>query len=353
MTGSRLPARRYDLTREDLAALLDGEPRYRIDQVWQGLHGRGLSPIEMTDLPKSLRAELETVLPAGLELVDEQEGDDGATVKSLWSLVDGSRVETVLMRYRDRVTVCISSQAGCGMGCVFCATGQAGLTRQLSSGEIVEQVIRARRRAFPHRLGNVVFMGMGEPLANYTHVWRSVERLHDDVGISARRITVSTVGLVPGILKLASQALPVNLAVSLHAANDELRNRLVPVNRRYPLAVLASACRAYTEATGRRLSFEWAMIAGTNDRPSDASELAAIARPLHAHVNLIPLNPTPGYLAQGTPAAGVRAFRDHLTALGINATVRDNRGTEIDAACGQLAARAAQPGRTPLPLLAP
>ncbi|MEA2535496.1 MAG: rRNA (adenine2503-C2)-methyltransferase [Actinomycetota bacterium] len=331
---------RYDVARSDLERLLDGEPRYRADQVWRGLHQRGLDPEEMTDLPKALRARLGEVLRPALALVAESESDAGDTVKSLWSLAGGRRIETVLMRYHDRVTVCISSQAGCGMGCVFCATGQAGLSGQLTMGEIVEQVIRARRRAEPRRLGNVVFMGMGEPLANYAAVWAAIERLHDDVGISARRITVSTVGLVPGIRRLAGERLPVNLAVSLHAANDTLRDRLVPVNRRYPLAVLAAACREYTEATGRRLSFEWAMIAGVNDQPSDATELAAIARPLHAHVNLIPLNPTPGYATRGTPAAGVQAFRDRLERLGVNATVRDNRGTDIDAACGQLAASA-------------
>src|SRR5438874_1699012 len=340
--SGRAPAR-YDLARPELARLLDGEPRYRVDQVWQGLHRRGLDPEEMTDLPKPLRARLGEVLPPALALLAESESDDGDTVKSLWSL-DGSqtggRIETVLMRYRDRVTVCISSQAGCGMGCVFCATGQTGLSGQLTAGEIVEQVIRARRRAEPRRLGNVVFMGMGEPLANYAAVWAAIERLHDDAGISARRITVSTVGLVPGIRRLAGERLPVNLAVSLHAANDALRDHLVPVNRRYPLAELGTACREYTEGTGRRLSFEWAMIAGVNDRPSDATELAAIARPLHAHVNLIPLNPTPGYATRGTPAVGVRAFRDRLEGLGVNTTVRDNRGTDIDAACGQLAARA-------------
>ena len=333
---------RYDVARPDLARLLDGEPRYRVDQVWHGLHGRGLDPEEMTDLPKPLRARLAEMLPPALVLLAESESDGGDTVKSLWSLngsQTGGRIETVLMRYRDRVTVCISSQAGCGMGCVFCATGQAGLSGQLTMGEIVEQVIRARRRAGPRRLGNVVFMGMGEPLANYAAVWAAIERLHDDVGISARRITVSTVGLVPGIRRLGGERLPVNLAVSLHAANDALRDHLVPVNRRYPLAELCAACREYTEATGRRLSFEWAMIAGVNDRPSDAAELGAVARPLRAHVNLIPLNPTPGYATRGTPAAGVRAFRDRLEGLGVNATVRDNRGTDIDAACGQLAAR--------------
>jgi 23S rRNA (adenine2503-C2)-methyltransferase len=183
-----------------------------------------------------------------------------------------------------------------------------------------------------------VFMGMGEPLANYDRVWAAVERLHADLGLSARHLTLSTVGVVPGIRRLAGEALPVNLAVSLHAANDSLRDSLVPINRRYPLAVLMEACAEYLAAKGRRLSFEWALIDGVNDRPSDAAELASHAVPLGAHVNLIPLNPTPGYLTRGTLAAGVRAFRDRLVALGVNATVRRNRGTDIDAACGQLAA---------------
>jgi 23S rRNA (adenine2503-C2)-methyltransferase len=181
-------------------------------------------------------------------------------------------------------------------------------------------------------------MGMGEPLANYANTSAAVERLHDDLGISARHLTVSTVGIVPGILRLAGERLPVNLAVSLHAANDELRDSLVPINRRYPLAALVEACEAWVAAKNRRLSFEWALIDGVNDRAADAAELAAVARPLAAHVNLIPLNPTPGYLTRGTPAAGVRAFRDRLVTAGVNATVRRNRGTDIAAACGQLAA---------------
>jgi len=332
------PVSRYDLTRPALEALLEGEPPYRVDQLWEGLYAQGKDPSDMTGLPKPLRERLAAALPPALELAAEREADGGSTIKSVWALHDHARVESVLMAYPDRVTVCISSQAGCGMGCVFCATGQAGLTRQLTAGEIIEQVIRARRRAAPRRLGNVVFMGMGEPMANYANVWAAIERLHADVGISARRITVSTVGLVPGIRKLAAEVLPVNLAVSLHAANDELRTRLVPPNRRYPIAELVSACRDYVRTTHRRLSFEWALIDGVNDRRSDASELAALAVPLRAHVNLIPLNPTPGYAVRGTPAAGVRAFRDHLERLGVNATVRDTRGSDIDAACGQLAA---------------
>jgi 23S rRNA (adenine2503-C2)-methyltransferase len=182
-------------------------------------------------------------------------------------------------------------------------------------------------------------MGMGEPLANYDRVWAAIVRLHDELGLSARHLTISTVGVVPGIRRLSHEVLPVNLAVSLHAANDDLRNRLVPINRRYPLALLMESCRQYRAAKGRRLSFEWALIGGTNDRPQDAFELAALASPLGAHVNLIPLNPTPGYPVRGTAPPGVRAFRDRLIELGVNATVRRNRGTDIDAACGQLAAR--------------
>ena len=214
------------------------------------------------------------------------------------------------MHYPDRTTVCVSSQAGCAMGCGFCATGQAGFQRQLSTGEIVEQVVRAARRSRDggRRLGNVVFMGMGEPLANLDNVWPAVERLHADVGLSARHLTISTVGMVPGIRRLAASDLPVNLAVSLHAANDELRDELVPINRRYPLSVLMAACADHLRAKGRRLSFEWALIDGTNDRERDARELAELCRglPLPAHVNLIPLNPTPGYPTQGTPREGVR-----------------------------------------------
>ncbi len=268
--------------------------------------------------------------------------DRGDTIKFLWELDGGSRVETVLMLYRDRATVCISSQAGCAMACGFCATGQAGFTRHLTVGEIVEQVARASRRArdLGRRVSNVVYMGMGEPMANEATVWSSVERLHADIGLSARHITISTVGIIPGIRKLAERPLPVNLAVSLHAANDTLRDELVPINKRYPIEDLMKACGDYLVARHRRVSFEWAMIDGVNDRESDAVELAALCRRLrpHAHVNLIPLNPTPGYPTRGSSLKRVHEFRDRLEALGANATVRQNRGTDIDAACGQLAA---------------
>jgi 23S rRNA (adenine2503-C2)-methyltransferase len=332
---------RYDLTREDLAVLLDGEPAYRVRQVWDGLYRRVADPADLTDLPAALRARLvaEPACAWGLALEHESVSDGGDTVKWLWSLPDGNQIETVLMHYRDgRSTVCVSTQAGCAMACGFCATGQAGFERHLSTGEIVEQVARAMVAARPRRVSNVVFMGMGEPLANYDAVWGAVQRLHDDVGISARHLTVSTVGIVPGIRRLATEDLPVNLAVSLHAADDELRDRLVPVNRRYPLDMLLEACAEYLEAKGRRLSFEWALIDGVNDRAVDAARLAERARPLGAHVNLIPLNPTPGWPTRGTRAEGVRRFRDRLVELGVNATVRRNRGTDIDAACGQLRA---------------
>ncbi len=330
----------YDVSADELAALLDGQPAYRARQVWDGLHRRALRPAEMSDLPLGLRAELDELLPAALSEVERHTTDGGGTVKWLFGLHDGRRVETVLMAYPGRVTVCVSTQAGCAMGCAFCATGQAGFDRQLTAGEIVEQVVAAVRAARPRRVSNVVFMGMGEPLANYERTWAAVERIHGDVGISARHLTVSTVGLVPGIRRLAAEPLPVNLAVSLHAANDALRDRLVPINRRYPLGELAEACAAYVGATGRRLSIEWAMIDGTNDRPSDMAELARFARPLGAHVNLIPLNATPGYPVRGSPPLRVAGARQELERLGVRTTIRSTRGAEIDAACGQLAARA-------------
>ncbi len=329
----------YDLSRDQLAALLAGEPTFRARQVWDGLYRRALPLHELTDLPLPLRDRMaaDPAFQPALTTAARSVAEGGQTVKWGWALRDGAVIETVLMHYPDRATVCVSTQAGCAMACSFCATGQSGFARHLTTGEIVEQVVAAIVEARPRRVANVVFMGMGEPLANYAPVWAAVERLHHDLGFSARHLTVSTVGLVPGIRRLAKEPLPVNLAVSLHAANDGLRNRLVPINRRWPLAALIAACHEYRAMKGRRLSFEWALIDGVNDRPSDAEELAVLARPLGAHVNLIPLNPTPGYLTRGTPAAQVRAFRDLLVDQGVNATVRRNRGTDIDAACGQLA----------------
>ncbi|MFM8015768.1 MAG: 23S rRNA (adenine(2503)-C(2))-methyltransferase RlmN [Actinomycetota bacterium] len=354
-----MTATRYGVGREELASLLAeaGEPAYRARQVWEGLHAGLLAPAEMTSLPRALRERIELALPPALDLVAESVSDRGGTVKSLWALgpadgprapaapghaPDGPRIESVLMHYAERTTECVSTQAGCAMACGFCATGQAGFNRQLTTGEIVEQVVRAARHAKQRqqRVANIVFMGMGEPLANEPAVWAAIERLHDDIGISARHLTVSTVGIIPGIRTLATRPLPVNLAVSMHAARDDLRDDLVPINKRYPIKDLMDACRDYLRVKNRRISFEWALIAGVNDTARDANELAKLALSLKptAHVNIIPLNPTPGFPTRGTDAAGVRRFADRLRDRGVNATVRRNRGTDIDAACGQLAA---------------
>ncbi len=336
------PRTLFDCTRDEIADVLHGQPSYRVDQVFRSLYTEFKFPSEMTTLPLAVRHNLEEALPTALHPVTEAVSDDGATIKFLWELPGSSRIETVLMLYPDRATVCVSTQAGCAMACGFCAPGQAGFTRHLTSGEIVEQVVRAARRAreFGRRVSNVVYMGMGEPLANEEPVWDSLVRVHDDIGLSARHLTVSTVGLVPGIERLADRPLPVNLAVSLHAANDELRNELVPINKRYPLSTLVQACGNYLEKKGRRLTFEWALICDVNDRLQDARELADICRTLSipAHVNLIPLNPTPGYMVQGSSHQRVQEFCDRLQSLGVNATIRRNRGTDIAAACGQLAA---------------
>ncbi|NLA37251.1 MAG: 23S rRNA (adenine(2503)-C(2))-methyltransferase RlmN [Actinobacteria bacterium] len=340
MTATAAPQHRFEISREQLATLLGDQPSYRVDQVWKGFYEQFRSVDELTNLSKGLRAELEEQLTDSLELVTASVSENGDTTKFLWRLHDGATIETVLMLYPDRATVCISTQAGCAMACQFCATGQAGFDRHLGVGEVVEQVIKAARVAAegptPRRISNIVFMGMGEPLANYDTTWATAQRLHADVGISARHLTISTVGIIPGIRRLAAEPLPVNLAVSLHAANDELRDELVPINKRYPLADLAEALHGYLAVKNRRLSFEWAMIDGVNDRDSDAAELAEYARSLRAHINLIPLNPTPGYPTVGSTMKRVREFRQLLEDFGANATIRQNRGTDIDAACGQL-----------------
>lgn len=338
---------RYGASRAELDALLAswGEPAYRTGQVWDGLYRRRAPLDALSDVGKRLRARLAEALPEALVPCRETTGDAGQTRKWLWSAAapGGAEVETVLMRYPGRATVCVSSQAGCAMGCTFCATGQAGFERHLTAGEIVEQVARAQH-ASPQRVSNVVFMGMGEPLANYDATEAALGRLHDDFGISARQLTVSTVGIPPGMRRLAAGRLPVTLAVSLHAPDDGLRDQLVPLNRRYPLAEILDAAREYLAAKGRRLSFEYAMIAGVNDGLPQADALARLLRGLTAHVNLIPLNPTAGFGVPASPPGDVARFAARLVERGVNATVRHNRGTAIDAACGQLRARHREDG---------
>jgi 23S rRNA (adenine2503-C2)-methyltransferase len=314
----------------------------------------------LTDLPARARGTLvEALLPKLVEPVRRLECDGGSTIKTVWRLFDGALVESVLMRYPDRATVCVSSQAGCGMNCPFCATGQAGLTRNLSTAEIVEQVVAAGRALArgevaggEGRVSNVVFMGMGEPLANYRAVIGAVRRLTDPApdgfGMSARGVTVSTVGLVPAIDNLAGEGLPVTLALSLHAPDDELRDELVPVNTRWKVAEALDAARRYHDTTGRRVSIEYALIKDVNDhywRADMLGRMLAERGKGWVHVNPIPLNPTPGSKWTASEPSVQDDFVDRLRRHGIPTTVRDTRGREIDGACGQLAAAPAEPAK--------
>jgi len=328
-----------------------GQRRFRGDQLSRHYFARLTDdPGDMTDIPVGARVPLtEALLPRLLTAEREVSCDQGQTRKTLWRALDGAYVESVLMRYPGRVTMCVSSQAGCGMACPFCATGQAGLTRNLSAAEIVTQVVAGARALArgelpggPGRISNVVFMGMGEPLANYSRVLAAVRRITDRVpdglGISRRGLTISTVGLVPAIGRLAGERLPVRLAVSLHAPDDELRDELVPVNRRWKVAEVLDAAWAYAAATGRRVSIEYALIRDVNDHAWRAEALADLLCGHLAHVNLIPLNPTPGSRWTASDPDVMREFEERLARRGIPVTVRDTRGTEIQGACGQLAA---------------
>ena len=316
-------------------------PAYRRRQLSAWL-GRGATSFEqMGDVPKSLRSALEADFRAtSLRPVAVSQADRGLTTKTLYELDGGHSVEAVVMRYADRSTLCISSQAGCPIGCPFCATGKFPFGRSLKTHEILEQAVDAQGllAAEGRRLSHVVFMGMGEPMANYRAVIDSVRRLADPelLGISPRRIVVSTSGLIPRIAQLADENLPVTLAISLHAARDELRDELVPVNRKYPLGALIEAAQAYAEKTGRRVSYEWVLLAGVNDTERDAVELGALLRRRLAHVNLIPFNPVDGTPYRAPDRAAVRRFKEMVEAQGLNVTVRDTRGREADAACGQL-----------------
>lgn len=335
----------YELSRAELEALMRdwGQPKFRAKQLWEWLYDQRVPDFDaMTNLPKALRERLQAEASLGtLRMVTEQVSSDG-TVKRLYALPDGKMIESVLMVYEDgRRTACISTQAGCAMGCVFCATGQMGFSRHLTVAEIFEQAaIFARELAAQdQRLSNIVLMGMGEPFHNYDASVGVMYRLMDDLGIGARHITVSTVGLAPQIRKFADEGLQVKLAISLHAANDAARSALLPVNRRWNLETLLDACRYYIGKTNRRVTFEWALIHGETDTPEQAHELGRALQGMLCHVNVIPLNPTAGY--EGTPSEreAVEQFIAILGQYGVAGTVRIRRGIDIDAGCGQLTTR--------------
>ncbi|MBI4307437.1 MAG: 23S rRNA (adenine(2503)-C(2))-methyltransferase RlmN [Chloroflexi bacterium] len=345
----------FDLTLPELAGRIQemDEPAYRARQLYRWAYRRfAISYDAMTDIPASLRDRLARDLPLrSLRHVAQKESEDGTTRKALFRLRDGHTIETVLMLYLPkkggswRRTVCLSTQVGCPLGCAFCATGQMGLARDLTAGEIVEQVIafarelRAQGMAKEEQpITNVVFMGMGEPFANSNAVWKAVHILHDPEGynLGARNITVSTAGVVPGIRRLIEEKLQVNLAVSLHAPNDEVRTRIMPINRRYPLEQLLDACRAYVQATHRRITFEYVMIQGLNDSPEHAQEVGRKLYGMLCHVNLLPMNPIPGSDLRGSSPERIRAFQRELRKWGIPCTVRFEKGVDIQAGCGQL-----------------
>ncbi len=331
------------LTAPDLEAWLatQAAPAYRRKQVWGWLARGAASFDEMADIPKPLRSELEREFRiTSLRQVAVSEADRGLTTKTLYELDGGHSVESVVMRYSGRSTLCISSQAGCPIGCPFCATGKFPFGRNLKANEIVEQALDAVRvlAAEKRRLSHVVFMGMGEPMANYQAVVESVRRLSDPelLGISPRRVVVSTSGLIPRITQLGEEKMAVTLAISLHAARNELRDVLVPINRKYPVADLVVAAQAYADKTSRRVSYEWVLLAGVNDTERDAKELGRLLRGKLAHVNLIPFNPVEDTPYRAPERAAVRRFRDLVEAQSLTVTVRDTRGREADAACGQL-----------------
>jgi 23S rRNA (adenine2503-C2)-methyltransferase len=351
----------YDLDLPALGTLLHtwGQPAYRAKQIWQGLYQQLWdTPEQFTSLPKTLRDKMAKELEfSPLTPTRKLDSSDGQTRKTLFRLPDGHQVEAVLMRYdpapqtdddsirpaTSRRTLCISTQVGCAMGCTFCATGQMGFTRHLSSGEIVAQVLYYARQLQQsgESVSNVVVMGMGEPFHNYDNTLAAIDRLNDSQGFNfgARRFTISTSGLVPAIRRFASEKRQVNLAISLHAAQDAQREAMMPVNKRYPISELIEACRDYVQATGRRITFEWALIHGVNDTPETARQLAALLKGLLCHVNAIPLNPTTGYQGKATTRERAAAFQRTLEQAGIPCTIRMRRGIDIQAGCGQLAAR--------------
>ena len=340
-----------ELTYAEVGSLLKelNQPAFRTKQIWQWVY-RSLATDfdQMANLPRALREKLEThasILP--YRTLEEVISKDGQTRKALLELGDRETIECVLMRYEHRRTACISTQVGCPIGCTFCATGQAGLRRNLSAGEIILQALHVARMArnfappSERPLTNIVYMGMGEPLLNFDATWHSIQVLTDEsgFGLGARRITISTAGVVPGILRLAKQPLQIRLALSLHAPNDTMRDQLVPLNRRYPIAVLMDALHEYVNATGRRITIEYALIDGINDHRKLASELVELIAGLPVHVNLIPVNPVKGTPFQPSPHFRVNGFAEVLHGRGISCTVRLRRGADAEAGCGQLRSR--------------
>jgi 23S rRNA (adenine2503-C2)-methyltransferase len=338
----------YNLSYSELEAQMQalGQPGFRAKQIWVAIYQNfRTSPHEITTLPKDMREILDNTFSfKALAPTQAIESPDGRTIKTLFKLQDHHAIEAVLMYYDDRRTLCISSQSGCGVGCSFCATGQMGLARNLTSGEIIAQVLYYARFLAENdeRVSNLVVMGMGEPFLNYIHVMEALNRLNNPeaFGLGARRISISTVGVVPKIIEFADEGTQYNLAISLHTVDDELRSKLIPINQKYPVNKLLGACRYYARQTSRRVTFEYALIQGVNDSVEDAEALARKIRGMICHVNLIPLNPTTGYEKQGTRPEQVEAFRSALDENNISCTVRLRRGIEIQAGCGQLAIKA-------------
>ncbi len=338
----------FDLDLPELEKALKtwGEPSYRAKQIWLGLYKNlWKAPEEFTNIPKTLREKLaENFSFSHLVVTTTQFSTDGQTTKTLFRLPNNEAIEAVLMRYSERNTLCISTQAGCAMGCVFCATGQMGFRANLTSGEIVEQVIYYARLLLQtgERPTNIVVMGMGEPFHNYNATMHAIDRLNDHEGfdMSARRFTISTVGLIPMIRRFTQEKRQVNLAISLHASGDDLRSSMLPINKKYPIRDLLDACRDYVKTTGRRITFEWALINEVNDTPEQAKILAGLLHGMNCHVNVIPLNPTLGYNGKATTRPRAQAFSQILEDNGIPCTIRMRRGIDIRAGCGQLATKA-------------
>jgi len=335
----------FDLELDEIATHLKawGEAEYRSQQLWEALYHKLISdPAQSTNLPNPTKDLLsENFSFENLKPVDFLESSDQQTSKVLLELPDGARIETVLMNYSERHTLCISSQVGCAMNCSFCATGHMGFTRNLTAGEIVEQVLYFARilREKGQSVTNVVYMGMGEPFHNYDAVLKSFRILNHSEGfnLGARRFTISTVGLIPGIERFTAENTQINLAISLHNTDETQRSSIMPVNKRYPIKELIAACHRYFDITGRRITFEWALIQGVNDSIEEATALANLLQGLTCHVNVIPLNPTAGFQGKKSAMENVNSFRDTLRKLGIPCTVRIRRGIDIQAGCGQLA----------------